>query len=320
MMELWILLLLIGILCCMILFFIVFFTQRRKQEETSFQMLLQNKESLTKSEMMEKQTQQVFQNVLVQLQEMKNQQGIKDKTMMDISSSLQNMHQVMTNTKMRGNWGEYQLDLLLSSFLGEHDNVYQSQYTLSNGKIADAVLFMPGESKVLCIDSKFPLENYLKIQKENADQAMIRQFKTNVKKHIDDVAEKYITLETTKHALLFVPNEAIYQYICAECEDLFLYALHKHVEMTSPTTLIGILFSFLESTKEFYRANHIEDIEKNILLLQEDVHRLLERSQKAEKSLESLAQQFHQVSISATKIARRMDSISKGQDNKEELD
>lgn len=62
----------------------------------------------------------------------------------------------------------------------------------------------------------------------------------------------------------------------------------------------------LSSTKDFYRTSHMEEIERNILLLQEDANRLVERSIKAEKTLETLATQFHAVSISAQKLSSRM--------------
>ena len=99
------------------------------------------------------------------------------------------------------------------------------------------------------------------------------------------MANKYINMDTMPYALLFVPSEAIYQFVCAKCDDLFTYALQKHVMLVSPTTLVAEVMTLLSSTKDFYRTSHMEEIERNILLLQEDANRLVERSIKAEKNV-----------------------------------
>lgn len=224
---------------------------------------------------------------------------------------LYQMNQVMTNTKARGNWGEYQLDMLLRIYCGENPSIYSMQYTLSNGKICDCAFHIAGTQKVLCIDSKFPMENYANLQED--PDTYLRAFKMNMKKHVDDVANKYINIETLPYALLFIPSEAIYQYVCANCDDLFTYSLQRHVMLVSPTTLVAQVMTLLESTKDFYRTNHMEEIEKNILSLQEDTDRLVERCQKAEKNLQTLVTQFHQVAISAEKISNRMRRM--GDDN-----
>lgn len=245
-----------------------------------------------------------FEYLLKQVQDVQKNQATSKMSLKQMEDYLYRMNQVMTNTKLRGNWGEYQLDMLLSVYCGQNPSIYSMQYTLPNGKIADCAFHLPDTNKVLCIDSKFPMENYLNLQ-EDMD-TYLRPFKMNMKKHIDDVANKYINIDTMPYALLFVPSEAIYQFVCAKCDDLFTYALQKHVMLVSPTTLVAEVMTLLSSTKDFYRTSHMEEIERNILLLQEDASRLVERSVKAEKTLETLATQFHAVSISAQKLSSRM--------------
>lgn len=246
-------------------------------------------------------------NNVNQIHDVQKDQMTSRQSLNQMEDYLYRMNQVMTNTKLRGNWGEYQLDVLLSIYCGENPSIYQMQYSLDNGKICDCAFHIPGSDKVLCIDSKFPMENYLNLQ-DDLD-TYLRPFKVNMKKHIDDVADKYITMQTMPYALLFIPSEAIYQFVCGKCDDLFTYALQRHVMLVSPTTLVAQVMTLMESTKEFYRTNHIEEIERNILTLQEDANRLVERSQRAEKNLQSLMTQFHQVSISAEKINHRIERM-----------
>lgn len=261
-----------------------------------------------------RQTTPEWNQVINQIHLLQKEQMYSSKSIEIMEKNIRDMNRVMTNTKQRGNWGEYQLEHLLSLYAGQNPEVFEMQYTLNNGKIADAVFHLPNNSKILCIDSKFPMENYLEmIDDDENKEYYFRQLKQNMKKHIDDISNKYITTQTMNQAILFIPSEAIYQFVCAKCEDIMSYALKKHVFLTSPTTLVGITFTLIASTKDFYRASHLEEIEENLLLLQEDVVRLVTRSEKAEKSLESLANQFHGVSTSAKKIGNRIDKITGGE-------
>ena len=251
--------------------------------------------------------------IITQIHLLQKEQNYSSKSIEMMEQDIRNMNHVMVNTKQRGNWGEYQLEHLLTLYAGKNPSIFQMQYTLDNGKIADAILHIPSKNEVLCIDSKFPMENYIEMNEDEENKEYyLRQFKGNVKKHIDDVSKKYITPQTMNQAILFIPSEAIYQFICAKCDDLVNYALKKHVFLTSPTTLVGIIMTLISSTKDFYRAEHLEEIEKDLTLLQEDVNRLVERSEKAEKSLDSLVQQFHSVSTSAKKVGNRIDKITGG--------
>lgn len=261
-MEIIILILLCVVIVCLI---VLLMQNKSKEVETS------NPDSLI--------LQKNFEYLLKQVQDVQKNQATSKVSLNQMEEYLYRMNMVMTNTKLRGNWGEYQLDMLLSVYCGQNPSIYSMQYTLPNGKIADCAFHLPDTNKVLCIDSKFPMENYMNLQED---------------------------MDTMPYALLFVPSEAIYQFVCAKCDDLFTYALQKHVMLVSPTTLVAEVMTLLSSTKDFYRTSHMEEIERNILLLQEDANRLVERSIKAEKTLETLATQFHAVSISAQKLSSRM--------------
>ena len=298
-MEIGILLLLILVLCALI----VLILQLKNQQTNSLQMMMKSQESATHTQDISHQ----FDHILQQIQNLRSEQSVSFQTMDAMDARLDSINRIMTNTKARGNWGEYQLESLLEMYAGSNPEIYTMQYSLQNGKIADAILHLPDTPKVLCIDSKFPMVNYISKQ----DHLFVR----DMKKHIDDIADKYITYETVDQAILFLPSEAIYQFICAKQVDVLNYALQKHVLLTSPTTLIGVIYTLLASTRDFYRASHMEEIESTILSLQEDVKRLCLRSEKAEKTMDTLQKQFHEVSISAHKVAGRMERMANGKND-----
>ena len=254
--------------------------------------------------------------VLFLIVEIKHKNKEENETIRSIENmeqDLKKMNLIFNNTKQRGNWGEYQLEYLLNMYASENKEVFQMQYPLENKKIADAILYTY-DHQILCIDSKFPMENYLKMIEDKENQEYyFRLFKNNMKKHIQDISQKYITPQTMNQAILFIPSEAIYQFVCAKCSDLFQEALSSHVLLASPTTLVGIVYKILSQTKDFYRQEHVEEIEKDLKVLLEDVNRLLQRSEKAQNNLNLLQDQFEMVHTSCKKIGKRIQKITEGE-------
>ena len=254
--------------------------------------------------------------VLFLIVEIKHKNKEENETIRSIENmeqDLKKMNLIFNNTKQRGNWGEYQLEYLLNMYASENKEVFQMQYPLENKKIADDILYTY-DHQILCIDSKFPMENYLKMIEDKENQEYyFRLFKNNMKKHIQDISQKYITPQTMNQAILFIPSEAIYQFVCAKCSDLFQEALSSHVLLASPTTLVGIVYTILSQTKDFYRQEHVEEIEKDLKVLLEDVNRLLQRSEKAQNNLNLLQDQFEMVHTSCKKIGKRIQKITEGE-------
>lgn len=236
-----------------------------------------------------------------------------DGLMENLSSQMNEMNLVMNNAKKRGTWGEFQLETLIRTYLGESLELYQAQYPLENGRIADGAFHIPASEKVLCIDSKFPMENYVAMANEPEAQAYYeKELRRNIKKHISDVADKYITAQTLNTALLFVPSEAIYQYLCSDGIDLMNYAMDRHVMLVSPTTLCGVLYTLMASTRDFYRSENLKEIERSLLKLQEDCARLEKRSDQALKNASGLLDALKGLSVSARKIASEIEKVSDG--------
>lgn len=161
-MEIIILILLCVVIVCLI---VLLMQNKSKEVETS------SADSLI--------LQKNFEYLLKQVQDVQKNQATSKVSLNQMEEYLYRMNMVMTNTKLRGNWGEYQLDMLLSVYCGQNPSIYSMQYTLPNGKIADCAFHLPDTNKVLCIDSKFPMENYMNLQ-EDMD-TYLRPFKMNMK-------------------------------------------------------------------------------------------------------------------------------------------
>lgn len=206
---------------------------------------------------------------------------------------VEGMHDTFAKPKARGTWGEYQLEHLLESFVGRRGQLWERQVKLASGRIADTALLLPGSDALVCIDAKFPLENF----QENG-----RAFRGDVKKQIDDIADKYITEQTADFALMFIPAEGVFEQVLSQHEDIFEYGLQRHVLMAGPGTLAGILTVVASAQKDWYRKENMEKIVSQLADLQTEADRLKVRAEKAEQSSRVLADKYHEVYVSCRKI------------------
>ena len=257
-------------------------------------------------------TNETFQNILMRLAKIDEAQ----KKIETLSTDIVSLQTLLTDKKSRGTYGEVQLYQILVSVFGENNNrLYQTQYRLSNGTIVDAILFAPTPLGNLPIDSKFPLENYQKMMDrsllELERQTAMKHFKQDVKKHIDDIAIKYITPEeTSDQAILFLPAEAIFAEINAYHIDLIEYAQQRRVWLVSPTTLMSTLTTIQVILNNLERDRHALVIQQELNKLGDEFKRYKERWDKLSKHIDSVSKDVKEIHITTEKIGTRFDSIS----------
>ena len=257
-------------------------------------------------------TNETFQNILMRLAKIDEAQ----KKIETLSTDIVSLQTLLTDKKSRGTYGEVQLYQILVSVFGEKNNrLYQTQYRLSNGTIVDAILFAPTPLGNLPIDSKFPLENYQKMMDrsllELERQSAMKHFKHDVKKHIDDIAIKYITPEeTSDQAILFLPAEAIFAEINAYHIDLIEYAQQRRVWLVSPTTLMSTLTTIQVILNNLERDRHALVIQQELNKLGDEFKRYKERWDKLSKHIDTVSKDVKEIHITTEKIGTRFDSIS----------
>ena len=257
-------------------------------------------------------TNKTFTNVLERLSKIDEAQ----KKIDNLSNDIVSLQSILTDKKSRGIFGEVNLKHILSSVFGEkNDKIYSIQYTLPNGTIADSVLFAPKPLGTVAIDSKFPLENYRmmvdkKIPQDVRDRYE-KQFKIDVKKHIDAISSKYIIEGVTSNqAIMFLPAEAIFAEINAYHQDIIEYAYKKRVWITSPTTLISTLTVIQMIIKNIERDKYTSIIHEELNKLGVEFSRYKERWDKLAKSIQTVNKDVESVYITTEKISKKFDVIS----------
>ena len=244
-----------------------------------------------------------------------------------LGNEIVSLESILTDKKSRGIFGEVNLYHILASIFGEkNDKIYQTQYTLSNTTIADAIIFGPEPLGTICIDSKFPLENYRKLVEKGITtserELRSKVFENDVKKHIDAIASKYIIDgETTDQAIMFLPAEAIFAEINAYHTNLIKYAASKKVWITSPTTLMSLLTIIQSVLMGLERDKYTSVIHEELNKLGVEFGRYRERWDKLSRSIQTVNNDVENIHKTTEKITKRFDSINnvKIEDNKIEL-
>lgn len=253
-----------------------------------------------------------FNNILERLVKIDEAQ----KKIDSLSTEIVSLQSVLTDKKTRGIFGEVNLNYILTSVFGENQKgIYEIQHKLSNGFIADAILYAPSPLGTICIDSKFPLENYEKmtdksLAKELRNEAE-KQFKIDVRKHIEAISSKYIVPgETASEAILFLPAEAIFAEINAYHSDLLKEAYNKKVWITSPTTLMSTLTTISMILKNMERDKYAKVIHEELNKLAIDFARYKERWDKLARSIDTVTKDVKDINTTTEKITKRFDSIN----------
>jgi DNA recombination protein RmuC len=206
---------------------------------------------------------------------------------------------------------------ILSNVFGEkNDAIYIMQYSFDNNTIADAVLFAPSPLGTIAIDSKFPLEHYQLMVDKSLSQMERdlneKEFKIDVKKHIDAIASKYIIPSVTSdQAIMFLPAEAIFAEINAYHQDIIDYANKKRVWITSPTTLMSTLTVIQVVLKNMERDKYASIIQDELTKLSVEFSRYRDRWDKLSKSIQTVSKDVENVHVTTEKITKRFESINK---------
>ena len=257
-------------------------------------------------------TNKTFMSVLERLSKIDEAQ----KKIEMLSSDIVSLQTILTDKKSRGIFGEVNLKHILVNVFGEkNDTIYQLQYSLPNNTIADCILFAPQPLGTIAIDSKFPLEHYqLMVDKKisQSEREMYeKQFKIDVKRHIDAISSKYIIPGVTaEQAIMFLPAEAIFAEINAYHQDIIDYAYKKKVWITSPTTLISTLTVIQMVIKNMERDRYTSIIHEELNKLGLEFSRYRERWDKLARSIQAVNRDVENVSITTDKITKKFDLIN----------
>ncbi len=255
-----------------------------------------------------KKTNETFVNVMQRLATIDEAQ----KKIETLTGSVVSLQELLGDKRSRGAFGEVQLEALVRNVLP--NQAFEMQYTLSNGMRVDCALRLPAPTGLVCVDSKFPLENYklmLDPKANEADRALAQKaFRLDVRKHVDAIASKYIIdNETSDGAVMFVPAEAVFAEIHAYHSEVVDYAIGKRVWIVSPTTLMALLNTARAVLKDVETRKQIHVIKEALARLAVEFGRFDDRLKKLADHIRQAHEDAERIQITGGKIAQQFQRI-----------
>ena len=231
-----------------------------------------------------------------------------------LTVNMVSLQELLGDKRSRGAYGEVQLEGLVRNMLP--NDSFKIQHTFENGARVDCALFLPQPTGIVAVDSKFPLENYHKMfdsaLPEAAQNAAEKQFKLDIKKHVDDIANKYIIPNITSDgAVMFIPAEAVFAEIHAYHPEVIDYAMNKRVWLVSPTTLMAVLNTARAVLKDVEMRKQVHIIKDELGRLSKDFERFDVRMKKLADNIRQAHENAQDVHVSSQKITRRFAQIER---------
>lgn len=257
-----------------------------------------------------KKTNQTFMDVMARLATIDEAQ----KKIDGLTTNVVSLQELLGDKRSRGAFGEVQLEALVRNVLPV--NSFAMQYTFENGTRADCALFLPEPTGTVAVDSKFPLENYHRMldnKLSDAEKLLAeKQFKLDVKKHVDDIAKKYIISNVTSDgAVMFIPAEAVFAELHAYHADVIEYAMNRRVWVVSPTTLMAVLNTARAVLKDVETRKQVHVIKEELGKLSKDFGRFDLRMKKLADNIRQAHENAQDVHISSQKITQRFAQIER---------
>ena len=235
--------------------------------------------------------------------------GIIDNAHRDLSeltTQVSTLRDVLANKQSRGAFGQARMEAIVQDGLPKGS--YAFQYTLASGKRPDCVVFLP-DARPLCIDAKFPLEAVTALhdaETEEEKRAAAQRLRSDVLRHVNDIAEKYLVVgETQDTALMFVPSESVYAEIHDGFDDVIQKAYRARVVLVSPSLLMLAIQVMQQIMKDARIRDAADQIRNEVIHLGDDLGRLRERVLKLQKHFGDVGEDIRQILISADKIEKR---------------
>jgi len=255
-----------------------------------------------------KKTNETFVSVMARLATIDEAQ----KKIDGLTTNVVSLQELLGDKRSRGAFGEVQLEGLVRNILPS--GAYEFQHTLSNGTRADCVLRLPEPTGMVAVDAKFPLENYHRMfEGGDAERALAaRQFKADLRRHVDDIGAKYIIPDLTSDgAVMFVPAEAVFAEIHAHHPDVVDYAMQRRVWVVSPTTLMAVLNTARAVMKDVETRKQVHIIKDELGKLGKDFGRFDERMKKLADHIRQANRDAEDVQISSRKITEQFARIER---------
>ncbi|MFM8781339.1 MAG: DNA recombination protein RmuC [Gemmatimonadota bacterium] len=241
--------------------------------------------------------------------------------MQQLAAGVGDLKKVMTNVRVRGTWGEYQLSALLEQFLTEPQFERNFRPRADSREVVEFAIRFPGRNGdgtpvFLPVDSKFPIEDFARLVEasETGDQDAVRVARaalvTAVKKSARDISEKYLVPPvTTDFGVLFLPTESLYAEVVREVGLVEELQQTHRIHLAGPTTLGALLTSFRVGFQSIVIEQRAGEIEVLLGLAKREFGKFNEVLDKAERQIDTVARSLKEGRRRTKAVERKLRDV-----------
>ena len=229
----------------------------------------------------------------------------------EMTREVVSLKDILANKQARGAFGQGRMEAIVRD--GLPAGAYDFQFTLTNRARPDCVIRLPGNSRLLAVDAKFPLEAFSALRAardEEGRKGAQARVRADVGKHVKDIAERYLLPgETQDIALMFVPSEAIYSDLVEHFDELVQKAHRARVVIVSPTLMMMAINVAQAILRDARMRDEAQAIQAEVGRLLNDVRLIVERAAKLESHFAQAQDDLNGVGAASLRIARRAERI-----------
>lgn len=242
----------------------------------------------------------------------------------EVGRDVASLQDILRAPKLRGGLGEFLLgDLLAQVLPAAH---YTIQHEFRGGERVDAVVRLGGG--LVPVDAKFPLEDFRRLlQAADGDERTKskRAFAARVRKHVDDIAAKYIRPDegTFDFALMYVPAENVYYETIVRDDDLgderalASYALERHVVPVSPNSFYAYLQAIVLGLRGLRIEARAEEVMGHLARLGSELGRLRDDFRLVGKHFGNAQQAYASADKRLDRLGTKLTTIAGGEEQEE---
>lgn len=247
--------------------------------------------------------------------------------MKTVAQDVGTLNKVLSNTKTRGIMGELQLGQIIEDIMT--DSQYEREFSTVKGS-SDRVEYaikLPGNHNgdyvYLPIDSKFPLEDYYRLEEayESSDSQQIETYRksllASIKRFAKDIQKKYLKPpETTNFGIMFLPTEGLYSEVVRNSAFFDGLRREENIVVAGPSTLSALLNSLSVGFKTLNMQKNADDISKILGNVKTEFGKFGNMLTKAQKQLNTASKTVDSLLTTRTKaIVRTLDTVEAYQDS-----
>ena len=259
-----------------------------------------------------------FKTVSEQLENVYKSLGEMKELSQGVTTNVTSLNRVLTNVKARGTWAEVQLEAILDQTI---PGLYVKNYSPKNNseRVEFAIRFpnndKKGEDIYLPIDSKFPLEDYVRVCEaaDNADPDGLK----NARKALEDrvLAEakdvkKYICVpQTTPFAVLYLATEGLYAEIASSKTGIAEKLQAQNVMIAGPSTITALLNSFAMGFKAMAINEKADEVRKLLSVAKSQYETFGVTLEKARKKIDEAGKSLDEAQKRNEIINKKLKSV-----------